>query len=112
LRLAAALVLVAALVGCGGDGEKAAPVAWCNNTGQLIYLLDQHSTTMDAEALREWEETAPEHVRSAAAQMGKALRRYPVDANASDLVAARNEIEVYAEGSCQDDWEGLNPYPG
>ena len=112
MRLAAALMLVVALVGCGGDGEKAAPVAWCNNTGQLIYLLDQHSTTMDVEAVREWEETAPENVRSAAAQMGAALRRYPVDANATDLVAARNEIEVYAAGSCQDDWEGPNPYSG
>ncbi len=112
MRLAAALMLVVALVGCGGDGDKAAPVAWCNNTGQLMYLLDQHSTTMDVEALREWEETAPENVRSAAAQMGAALRRYPVDANASDLVAARNEIEVYAAGSCQDDWEGPNPYSG
>ena len=112
MRLAAALVLVVALSGCGGDGEKAAPVAWCSNTGQLIYLLDQHSTTMDAEALREWEETAPEDMRSAAAQMGAALRRYPVDADAPDLVAARNKIEVYAEGSCQDDWEGPNPYSG
>ena len=112
MRLAAALTLVVGLVGCGGDGEKAAPAAWCNDTGQLMYLLDQHSTTMDAEALREWEETAPEDVRPAAAQMGAALRRYPVDANASDLVAARNEIEVYAKGSCQDDWEGPNPYSG
>ena len=51
MRLAAALVLVAALVGCGGDDRETAPVAWCNNTGQLLYLLDQHSTTVDAEAL-------------------------------------------------------------
>lgn len=112
MRLVAALTLVVALVGCGGDSEKAAPVAWCNNTGQLLYLLDQHSTTMDAEAVRAWEETAPEDMRAAAAQMGAALRRYPVDANASDLVAARNEIEVYAEGSCRDDWEGPNQYSG
>jgi hypothetical protein len=112
VRLGAALVLVVALVGCGGDGEKAAPVAWCNNTGLLIYLLDQHSTTMDAEAVRDWEDSAPENVRSAAAQMGAALLRYPVDANAPDLVAARNEIEVYAEGSCQDDWEGPHKYSG
>jgi hypothetical protein len=112
VRLAASFVLIVALVGCGGDDERAAPVAWCNNTGQLIYLLDQHSTTMDTEAVRDWEESAPEAVRSAAAQMGAALRRYPVDANASDLVAARNEIEVYATGSCQDDWEGPNPYSG
>ena len=101
-----------ALAGCGGDGERAAPVAWCNNTGQLIYLLDQHSTTMDAEALRDWEESAPEDVRSAAAQMGAALSRYPVDAHASDLVDARNEIEAFAEESCQDDWEGPNRYSG
>ena len=112
MRLVAALMLVVALVGCGGDSEKAAPVAWCNNTGQLLYLLDQHSTTMDAEAVRAWEETAPEDMRAAAAQMGAALRRYPVDANASDLVAARNEIEVYAEENCQDDWEGPNQYSG
>jgi hypothetical protein len=45
-------------------------------------------------------------------RLAAALGRYPVDANASDLVAARNEIEVYAEGSCQDDWEGPNPYSG
>jgi hypothetical protein len=112
VRLAAALTLAVALAGCGGEGEKAGPVAWCNNTGLLIYLLDQHSTTMDAEAVRAWEDTAPEDMRAAAAQMGAALRRYPVDANASDLVAARNEIEVYAEGSCQDDWEGPNQYSG
>lgn len=43
MRLAAALTLVVAIVGCGGD-EETAPAAWCNNTGQLIYLLDQHST--------------------------------------------------------------------
>jgi hypothetical protein len=112
VRLAAALVVVAALVGCGGDNEETAPVAWCNNTGQLIYLLDQHSTTMDTEALRDWEERAPEDMRSAAAQMSAALRRYPVDAHASDLVDARKEIETYAEESCQDDWEGPNPYSG
>ena len=41
MRLAAALVLVAALVGCGGDDREIAPVAWCNNTGQLLYLLDR-----------------------------------------------------------------------
>lgn len=111
MRLAAALTLVVAIVGCGGD-EETAPVGWCNNTGQLIYLLDQHSTTMDTEAVQDWEETAPEDVRSAAAQMGAALRRYPVDADASDLVAARTEIEAYAEESCQDDWEGPNPYSG
>lgn len=45
-------------------------------------------------------------------RLAAALGRYPVDANASDLVAARNEIEVYAEGSCQDDWEGPNQYSG
>ena len=111
MRLVAALTLVVALVGCGGDSEKAAPVAWCNNTGQLLYLLDQHSTTMDAEAVRAWEETAPEDMRAAAAQMGAALRRYPVDANASDLVAARNEIEV-RRGKLPDDWEGPNQYSG
>jgi hypothetical protein len=75
VRLAAALTLVVAIVGCGGD-EETAPVAWSNNTGQLIYLLDQHSTTMDTDAVRDWEETAPEEVRSAATQMGTALRRY------------------------------------
>ena len=112
MRLAAALTLVIALAGCGGDSEKAAPVAWCNNTGQLLYLLDQHSTTVDAEALRGWEETAPEDARSAAAQMGAALSRYPVDAHASDLVDARKEIEAFAEESCQDDWEGPNRYSG
>jgi hypothetical protein len=67
VRFAAALTLVVAVAGCGGDGEKAAPVAWCNNTGQLLYLLDQHSTTMETEAVRDWEESAPEDVRSAAA---------------------------------------------
>jgi hypothetical protein len=109
-RLAVALAVVAA-TGCGGD-EEAAPVAWCNNTGQLIYLLDQHSTTMDEEAVQAWEEAAPEDIREAAAQMGAALRRYPVDAHAPDLVSARKELETYAEDSCQADWKGPNPYSG
>lgn len=112
MRLVAALALVVAIAGCGGDEKETAPVAWCNNTGQLIYLLDQHSTTMDTEAVRDWEEAAPEDIRSAAAGMGAALRRYPVDAHAADLVAARKEIEAYAEQSCQEDWEGPNPYTG
>ena len=43
MRLAAALTLVVGVVSCGGGGEKAAPVAWCNNTGLLIYLLDQEA---------------------------------------------------------------------
>jgi hypothetical protein len=110
-RLAVALAAVAA-AGCGGDDKETAPVAWCNNTGQLIYLLDQHSTTMDTEAVQAWEEAAPEDIRAAAAQMGAALRRYPVDAHAADLVAARKELETYAADSCQDGWEGPNPYSG
>lgn len=112
MRLAAALALVALAAGCGGDDKDAAPVAWCNNTGQLMYLLDQHSTTVEAEALRDWEEAAPEDIRAAAAQMGAALSRYPVDAHAPDLVAARKELESYAEDSCPEDWEGPNPYSG
>ena len=112
MRRGTVLALLA-LAGCGGGDEKdAAPVAWCNNTGQLIYLLDQHSTTMDTEAIGDWPESAPDDIRSAAAQMATALRRYPVDAHAVDLVAARKEIEAYAEDSCQEDWEGPNPYLG
>jgi hypothetical protein len=110
-RLAVALA-VAAAAGCGGEDKETAPTAWCNSTGQLIYLLDQHSTTMDTEAVRDWEETAPEDIRAAAAQMGAALRRYPVDAHAPDLVTARKELESYAEDSCQEGWEGPNPYSG
>ena len=110
-RLAVAL-MVAAAAGCGGEDEEVAPVAWCNDTGQLVYLLDQHSTTMDTSAIQDWEEAAQEEIRATAARLGAALRRYPVDAHAPDLVAARKELEAYAEDSCQADWRGPNPYSG
>lgn len=32
------------------------------------------------------------------------LRRYPVDADASDLVAARTDVERYAEDNCAEGW--------
>ena len=111
MRLVTALALVAVASGCGGD-KDAVPAAWCNNTGQLMYLLDQHSTTVEAEALRDWEEAAPEDIRAAAAQMGAALGRYPVDAHAPDLVSSRKEIEAFAGERCPEDWEGPNPYSG
>lgn len=78
----------------------------------MIHLLDQHSTTLDAEALGDWEESSPEDVRAAASDLGGALRRYPVDAHASDLVAARKDVEAFAEDRCRDDWRVPRPSSG
>lgn len=103
-----ALVFVAVIAGCGGGEEEAVSAAWCTTTGRIVYLLDQHSTTLTGEELGEWEESTPESMRSTVADAANVLRRYPVDANAPALVEARQTIEAYAEDRCPQDWRG--PY--
>jgi hypothetical protein len=98
--------LALGLTGCGGGDGEAAPAAWCNTTGRVVYLIDQYSTTLDTEALGAWAESAPEEIRASAGEMAAALRRYPVDADAPDLVAAREKVEAYAEDSCAEGWRG------
>lgn len=102
------------LAGCGGGSEDAAPVEWCHGTSRIVYLLDQHSTTLTAEELGDWEESAPEEVEPHVTDAAAVLRRYPVDANAPALVAARKEIEQFADDRCGEDWKLLyrRPPPG
>ena len=99
-----AFVALLILAGCGGGSEDAAPAAWCNETGLLMYLVDQYSSTFDTERLGDWEESSPEELRASAEHAAAALRRYPVDADDAELVAARAEIERYAKDRCRGGW--------
>ena len=49
------LVAVLALAGCGEGDKEAAPTDWCRETGTIMYLLDQYSTTHDQDRLGDWE---------------------------------------------------------
>src|ERR687895_1921744 len=98
--LALVPVLVLVLAGCGGGSEGAAPPDWCHFTSRIVYVLDQHSTTLTSEELSDWEESTPEEVEPHVTDAAAVLRRYPVDANAPDLVAPRREIENFAEDRC------------
>ena len=100
----AVLVAVGALAGCGGGDEEAAPVDWCRETGTIMYLLDQHSTTHDQDRLGDWEDSSPDEVRPQVTRMREVLRRYPVNARAPDLVAARRPVEDFAEDRCMGEW--------
>jgi hypothetical protein len=94
--------------GCGGGDEEVAPADWCRETGTVMYLLDQYSTTHDQDRLADWEDSSPEDVRSDVARMRAILRRYPVDADAPDLVAARRPVEKFAEERCEGEWRTAN----
>jgi hypothetical protein len=96
----ALFVAVLASAGCGGGESEAVPAEWCDETKHLLYMLDQHSTTDDAETVTAWEESAPDEIRSSTAEAAAVLRRYPVDAHNAELVAARKEIEEYADDRC------------
>jgi hypothetical protein len=104
LRAVGLLVLVAAVTGCGGGEKEVAPADWCRETGTILYLLDQHSTTHDQERLGDWEDSSPEDIRSDVTRMRGILRRYPVDPNAADLVAARGPVEEFAADRCEGEW--------
>ena len=104
MRRVAVVFAVALLAGCGGGDEEAAPANWCRETGTIMYLLDQHSTTHDQDRLGDWEDSSPEDVRSKVTRMREVLRRYPVDPNAPDLVAARRPVEDFAESRCEGEW--------
>ena len=100
------LFAVAAFVfaGCGGGDEEVAPADWCRETGTVMYLLDQYSTTHDQDRLADWEDSSPEDVRSDVGRMRAVLRRYPVNAKAPDLVAARRPVEEFAKDRCEGNW--------
>src|SRR5829696_1619014 len=65
-----------------------------------MYLLDQYSTTHDQDRLGDWEDSSPEDVRSEVTRMREVLRRYPVNAKAPDIFAARLPVEDFAEDRC------------
>jgi ABC-type glycerol-3-phosphate transport system substrate-binding protein len=111
MHRAAFALAVAALAGCGGGESKSAPAAWCSATARIVYLLDQHSTTLTVDEIGEWEKATPEEVQSDVANAADVLRRYPVDADAPALVAARKEIEAYADDQCAEGWRDLAPRP-
>jgi uncharacterized protein YecA (UPF0149 family) len=92
-------VTVAALSACGGSAE-AAPAEWCDTTKRLLYLLDQHSTTEEFDVLVAWEESAPEEIRGSTTDAAAVLKRYPVNAHNAELIAARRDLEEYADDRC------------
>jgi hypothetical protein len=98
------LVAVVALAGCGGGAKEAAPTDWCRETGTIMYLLDQYSTTHDQDRLGDWEDSSPEGVGPEVTRMRDVLRRYPVDGKAPDLVAASRPVEDFAEDRCEGEW--------
>jgi hypothetical protein len=100
-------VTIVALAGCGG--EEAAPTEWCVTTTELMYLLDQHSTTAERDTLNDWRELAPDEIRGEAEKAVSVLGRYPVDAHNAELVAARREIEDYADGHCPEETRTFPP---
>jgi hypothetical protein len=107
----ALVVTVTALAGCGGGEEEAAPAAWCHGTSRIVYMLDQYSTTLTTDEIGDWEESAPEEIEAHVADAAGVLRRYPVDADAPALVAARKEIEQFADDRCSEDWKLLYRRP-
>jgi hypothetical protein len=111
MHRAAFALAVTALAGCGGGESEAAPAAWCSATSRIVYLLDQHSTTLTVDEIGEWEEASPEEVQSDVANAATVLRRYPVDADAPALVEARKGVEAYADDRCAEDWRDLAPRP-
>jgi hypothetical protein len=106
-----ALVCLLLLAACGGGSEDAAPADWCHATSRIVYLLDQHSTTLTSEELGDWQESSPEEIEARVADAAAVLRRYPVDADAPGLVAARAEIEQFAGDRCGEDWQLLYRRP-
>jgi ABC-type glycerol-3-phosphate transport system substrate-binding protein len=86
MQRAAFALAAAMLAGCGGGDQESASAAWCNTTGRIVYLLDQHSTTLTLDEIGEWEESAPEKIRS-------------------------NVAEAYADGACPEGWRGAFPRP-
>jgi hypothetical protein len=110
LRRALVVGLVA-LAGCGGGEEEAAPALWCHSTSRIVYMLDQYSTTLTSDEIRDWEEAAPDEIAASVADAAGVLRRYPVDPDAPALVAARDEIEQFADDRCPEDWQRLYMRP-
>jgi hypothetical protein len=111
MHRAAVALAVVLLAACGGSEEESAPAGWCRTTSLVVYLLDQHSTTLTTEEIGDWKESAPDDVRSSVSDAAAVLRRYPVDADAPALVEARKEIEAYADDRCAEDWRDLAPRP-
>jgi hypothetical protein len=101
-RLLASVVsaLVFALAACGGGDEEAVPAEWCDTTKHLLYLLDQHSTTEELDVLVAWEEAAPDDIHASTTDAAAVLKRYPVNAHDRELVAARQDLEEYADDHC------------
>jgi hypothetical protein len=106
-----ALACLLLLAACGGDSEDAAPADWCHATSRVVYLLDQYSTTLTYDELGDWEESSPDEIEARVADATAVLRRYPVDADAPGLVAARAEIEQFAQDGCGEDWKLLYRRP-
>jgi hypothetical protein len=100
LLASAVSVLVLGPAACGGNEEETVPAEWCETTKRLLYLLDQHSTTEEYDVLIAWEESAPEDIRGSTTDAAAVLKRYPVDAHNRDLVAAREDLEEYADDRC------------
>jgi hypothetical protein len=78
-------------------------------TTRLMYVLDQHSTTAERETLDEWRELAPDEIRGQTERAVAVLGRYPVDAHNRELVAARKEIEEYADEHCPQETRTFPP---
>jgi hypothetical protein len=106
-----ALVALLGLAGCGGGSEEAAPALWCHSTSRIVYMLDQYSSTLQADELGDWEESTPEEIEAQVADAAGMLRRFPVDAHDPALVAAREEIEEFADDRCGEDWKLLYRRP-
>jgi hypothetical protein len=99
----ATLILLFALVGCGGGSEEAASTEWCLQTLRIDYTVENYSSAPDVEELAAWPESSPEEIRPSIGRAAQHIGRYPVDPNDPAYMETRREIQEYVKDHCPED---------